>query len=244
MLEVKWLCCVCVSVVYVRVFALHSAVHCCARHSFHFISFHFISFHFISFHFISFHFISFHFISFHFIFISFHFISFHFISFHFISFHFISFHFISFHFISFHFISFHLGFRAKDATCTCVSCACAIARGCCALSVCVLWCMWSLFARGVGACRSPGAEARRTPHFPTLRVDTFPPRRDHIHPHTTCLSSTDLQRKTSTEDPGAPLLCAVCVSPSSQQPPGSGAARSRKNSEATCQDGKLLAANA
>ena len=36
MLEVKWLCCVCVSVVYVRVFALHCAVHCCAPriHSF------------------------------------------------------------------------------------------------------------------------------------------------------------------------------------------------------------------
>ena len=100
--------CVC-SVVHVRVYLLHCAVHCLLRHafilSFHFISFHFISFHFISFHFISFHFISFHFISFHFI--SFHFISFHFISFHFISFHFISFHFISFHFISFHFISFH-----------------------------------------------------------------------------------------------------------------------------------------
>ena len=113
--------------------------------------------------FISFHFISFHFISFHFI--SFHFISFHFISFHFISFHFISFHFISFHFISFHF-TYLLGFRAKEATCTRVSCACAtrvFARWCCALSVCVLWCMWSLFARGVCACRSPLAEATDLP---------------------------------------------------------------------------------
>ena len=44
-IEVKWQCCVCVSVVYERVFALHCAVHCCARHAF--ISFHFISFHFI-----------------------------------------------------------------------------------------------------------------------------------------------------------------------------------------------------
>ena len=60
-----------------------------------------------------------------------------------------------------------LGFRAKEATCTCVSCACAtrvFARWCCALSVCVLWCMWSLFARGVSACRSPLAEAGQEPH--------------------------------------------------------------------------------
>ena len=32
--EVKWLCCVCVSVVYVRVFAPHCAVHFCARHAY------------------------------------------------------------------------------------------------------------------------------------------------------------------------------------------------------------------
>ena len=55
-----------------------------------------------------------------------------------------------------------------------------------------------------------------------------PLRRDHIHHYTTCLSSTDLPGGRSTEDPGAPLLSAVCVSPSSQQPPGSGAAKIRK----------------
>ena len=32
--EVKWQCCVCVSVVYVHVFALHCAVHSCARHAY------------------------------------------------------------------------------------------------------------------------------------------------------------------------------------------------------------------
>ena len=56
-----------------------------------------------------------------------------------------------------------------------------------------------------------------------------------MHRHTTRLSSTDL--------PGAPLLTAVCVSPSPQQPPGSGAAKNNENSEATRQDEKLLAAN-
>ena len=72
------------------------------------------------------------------------------------------------------------------------------------------------------------------PHPPTLRVDTFPPRKDHIHPHATCLTPIDLPGRRPSEDPGAPLLRAVCVSPSSQQSPGSGAA----NSEATRQDGK------
>ena len=60
-----------------------------------------------------------------------------------------------------------LGFRAKEATCTSVSCACAtrvFAQWCCALSVCVLWCMLSLFARGVSACLSPLAEAGQEPH--------------------------------------------------------------------------------
>ena len=64
---------------------------------------------------------------------------------------------------------------------------------------------------------------------PTLRVDTLPPQEgDHMHQHTTSLSSTDLPGGRSTEDPGAPLLSAVCVSPSSQQPPGPGAAKIRK----------------
>ena len=44
----------------------------------------------------------------------------------------------------------------------------------------------------------------------------------------TCPSSTDLPGGRSTEDPGAPLLSAVCVSPSSHQPPGPGAAKIRK----------------
>ena len=61
---------------------------------------------------------------------------------------------------------------------------------------------------------SPSAEDGRC-RTPTLRVDTLPPRIDHTHPHSTYLSSTDLPRGRSTEDPGAPLLCAVCVSPSS-----------------------------
>ena len=51
------------------------------------------------------------------------------------------------------------GFRAKWATCTRVSCACAtrvFALWCCALSVCVLWCMWSLFSRvGLARVRVP-----------------------------------------------------------------------------------------
>ena len=64
-----------------------------------------------------------------------------------------------------------------------------------------------------------------------------------MHRHTTRLSSTDLPGRRPAEDPGAPLLTAVCVSPSPQQPPGSGAAKNNKNSEATRQDGKLLAAN-
>ena len=49
-----------------------------------------------------------------------------------------------------------------------------------------------------------------------------------MHPHTTRLSPTDLPGRRSAEDPGAPLLSAVRVSPSPQQPPGSGAAKFRK----------------
>ena len=64
-----------------------------------------------------------------------------------------------------------------------------------------------------------------------------------MHRHTTRLFSTDLSEGRPAEDPGAPLLTAVCESPSPQQPPGSGAAKNNKNSEATRQDGKLLAAN-
>ena len=88
--------------------------------------------------------------------------------------------------------------------------------------------MRSLFrAWGSGASESL-SRGRQNAAPPTQKVDTFPSRKDHIHPHTTYLSSTDLPRRRSTEDPGAPLICTVCVSPSSQQSPGSGAANARK----------------
>ena len=54
------------------------------------------------------------------------------------------------------------------------------------------------------------------------KVRPSPPEEDgrcrtpHTHQHATCLSSTDLPGWRSTEDPGAPLLSAVCVSPSPQ----------------------------
>ena len=61
------------------------------------------------------------------------------------------------------------------------------------------------------------------------------------HPHTTCLSSTDLPGRRSAEDPAAPLLGAVCVSPSHRQPPGSGAAKGNKrNSRTACQGENYL----
>ena len=114
-----------------------------------------------------------------------------------------------------------LGIRAKEATCTSVSCACAtrvFARWCCALSVCVLWCMWSIFARGVSArvgVPRPRPAKNRTP---TLRVDTTPPRGDHIHQHTTSLPSTDLpgwevhwgsRGSTALRSLCKPLLCLL-----------------------------------
>ena len=111
-----------------------------------------------------------------------------------------------------------------------------------ALSVCGVVHVVLLRASGSAASESLGRR-RQNAAPPTLRVDTFPPHRDHIHHYTTCLSSTDLPGRRSAEDPGAPPLSAVYVSPSSQQPPGSGAAKDRKTSEATRQDGKLLAAN-
>ena len=84
--------------------------------------------------------------------------------------------------------TYFLGFRAKEATCTCVSCACAtrvFARWCCALSVCVLRCMRSLFARGVSACRSPLAEAGQEPH-PNPKGST------RLHREVTTYTSTPL----------------------------------------------------
>ena len=96
-----------------------------------------------------------------------------------------------------------------------------------ALSVCVLWCMWSLFSRvGLARVRVPWQSPAKS-RTPTPRVDTSPPRSDHIHQHTTCPYSTDLPGGRAAKDPGAPLLSAVCVSLSSPQPPGSGAAKIR-----------------
>ena len=74
---------------------------------------------------------------------------------------------------------------------------------------------------------------------PTLRVDTHPLQGGPTYTRTPqclcCPSSTHLPGGRPAEDPGAPPLSAVRVSPSSQQPPGSGAAKSNKNSEATRQ---------
>ena len=107
-----------------------------------------------------------------------------------------------------------LGFRAKWATCTRVSCACAtrVFALCCALSVCVLWCTWSLFSR-VGLARDRVLWQRPAKcRTPTLTVDTFPPRSDHVNQHTTCPPSTDLPVRRPAQNPEAPLLCAVRVS--------------------------------
>ena len=98
-------------------------------------------------------------------------------------------------------------------------------------------------ARGDRARRSPSAEVGRCWTHPILRVDTLPPRGSCTHRTHTCLTSTDLPRERSTEDPGAPMLCTVCVSPSSQPPPGSGAAKSNKNYRNVRPSGKLLAAS-
>ena len=96
----------------------------------------------------------------------------------------------------------------------------------------------SFSARGDDAHPSPLAE-RGDGHTPTPRVDMHPPQEGPTYtrtPHCLCCpSSTDLPGERPAEDPRAPLLFAVRVSPSSQQPPGSGAAKSNKNSEATRQ---------
>ena len=96
----------------------------------------------------------------------------------------------------------------------------------------------SFSARGVDAHPSPLAE-RGDGHTPTLRVDTHPLQGGPTYTRTPqclcCPSSTDLPGGRPAEDPGAPPLSAVRVSPSSQQPPGSGAAKSNKNSETTRQ---------
>ena len=101
----------------------------------------------------------------------------------------------------------------------------------------------SFSARGEIARRSPLAE-RGDRHTPTQRVDMHPPQEGPTctyAPHAP-LPPTFLGRR-ATKDPEAPPLGAVCVSPSPWQPPGSGAAKSKKNSRATRQDGKLHGAS-
>ena len=224
-------------------------------HSFHFISFHFISFHFISFHFISFHFISFHFISFHFIsfhFISFHFISFHFISFHFVSFRFVSFRFVSFRFVSFRFVSFRfVSFRFISfhfihippwlvsqgghvrAVAQCVRATPVSAHSCSALSVCVLWCMWShtsFHARG--ARPSPLAV-----HPNPKGRHTATAGRDHIHQHTFSVASLP-GGEANQGSRGSTAQRSLCM-PLPLVASGIRNCEDQKNSEATRQDGKM-----
>ena len=99
-----------------------------------------------------------------------------------------------------------------------------------ALSVCVLWCMQSLFtAREDGVRRSPSAEVGRC-RTPNPESRYAPTARELQTPHTLASLSPSFRGGRSTEHPGAPVLSAVCVSPSFQQPPGSGAATSNKNS--------------
>ena len=112
--------------------------------------------------------------------------------------------------------------------CALQACDAGACAGCSALSVCMLWCMWSFHARGEVARLSPSAENGRC-RTPTLRVDTLP-----LQGGSTCTSTPPASlpltfpRWRPAEDPGAPLLSAVCVSPSPWQPPGSGAAKGRK----------------
>ena len=124
------------------------------------------------------------------------------------------------------------GYVRACATCPCDARGCTVVLR--ALSVCTVVHMVLFRAWGRGASESLG-RGQQDAAPPTLRVDPLPPRRNHIHQYTTSLSSTDLPGGRPAEDPGAPLLSAVCVSPSPQQPPGSGAAKFRKNSEATRQ---------
>ena len=115
------------------------------------------------------------------------------------------------------------------------------AHACSALSVCVLWCMWShtsFLARGEIARPSPLAE-RSSCYTPTLRVDTHTPTagRDHIHLRSTLshlpLFHRPFRGARPTKDPGAPLLSAVYVCPSPWMPLGSGTARIRKTQRLT-----------
>ena len=129
------------------------------------------------------------------------------------------------------------------ATCPCDARVCTAVQR--TLSVCVLWCMQTLFSRvGLRRVTESFGRGRQKCRTPTLRVDTFPPRSDHVNQHTTCLSFHRLSEgRRPAEDPGAPPLSAVCVSPSSQQPPGSGAAKTGKTPRLPTRLRKLHAAN-
>ena len=83
-----------------------------------------------------------------------------------------------------------------------------------------------LFARGDKCASESLGRAQQLLHPNPKGRHAATAGRSHMHPHTTRLSPTDLPGGRPAEDPGAPLLCAVRVSPSSQQPPGSGAAKS------------------
>ena len=67
-----------------------------------------------------------------------------------------------------------------------------------------------------GSTRSHRGRAPHTPTHHTVSVVPLPP---------------TFPEERATKDPGAPLLSAVCVSPSPQQPPGYGAAKNRKTQE-------------
>ena len=96
---------------------------------------------------------------------------------------------------------------------------------------------------GIRARLSPSAEAGRC-RTPTLRVDTPPPQEGPTctrTPHSSLPPTIPGGR--TTKDPGAPLLSAVCVSPSPWHSPGSGAAKIRKTPRLPARMGQLHAAN-
>ena len=60
----------------------------------------------------------------------------------------------------------------------------------------------------------------------------------HAPAHHTPLFHQPFRGGRTTKDPGAPLLSAVCVSPSPWHSPGSGAAKTRKTPRLPARDGK------
>ena len=98
------------------------------------------------------------------------------------------------------------GYPCGCAVCACAAGACAVYG---ALSVSMLWCMWTLYARGRNIASESLSGGRQMPHS-NPRVDTLPPQEGPAcTQHTTCFTSTDLLRGRSVEDPRAPLLSAV-----------------------------------